>query len=148
MNKQEPIRYIPLAITIFLLAIISPLFLIPIEKLFPYPYVVEELIKVAGILLILKMADSSFQTKLAIIFSLLFSLSESIFYLPNFTNQSFFEPFIQRIFLTGMLHTLTILIILFSAKKKRWLLFISVPFAMFIHYLYNILIVNFFNRIH
>jgi hypothetical protein len=145
MDKQKTIEYPLLAIAIFLLALISPLILIPIEKFFPYPYIAEELIKVIFVLLILKITDNAFQIKLVIFFGLLFSLSESIFYLPNFDTQHFLFPFLGRFLLTSSLHIFTIFVILIPAKIKRWFILFSVPLAMLAHYLYNIFVVKLFN---
>jgi len=140
MDKKT--NYIFIAVFLFLSASIAPVILIPVEKVFPYPYVVEELAKVVFALLILRLPPKSFQIKLAIFIGFLFAFSENFFYLPNFIENGNFQLFFQRYALTGLLHILTILIILLPSQRKRYLIFPAAVLAMLAHYFYNQLIVS------
>jgi hypothetical protein len=135
-------NYIFVAALLFISTLIAPLALIPVEKVFPYPYAVEELVKIVFVLLILRFPPKTFQIKLAVFIGFLFAFSENFFYLPNFIENGDFCLFFQRFILTSLLHILTILIILFPAQKKRYLIFPAAILAMLAHYLYNQLIVS------
>ena len=139
MDKKTD--YIFVAVFLFLSALIAPIFLIPVEKVFPYPYAVEELMKVVFVLLILRLPPKSFQIKLAVFIGFLFAFSENFFYLPNFIESGNLSLFFQRFVFASLLHILAILIILIPSQKRRYLIFPAAILAMVAHYLYNQLIV-------
>src|SRR4030042_4206450 len=134
MEKTE--RYILIAALLFFLTLIAPLLLIPIEKIFPYPYIIEEMAKAAFVLFIVRLPVKTFQIKLAVFIGFLFAFSENFFYLPNFIENGNLSLFFQRFALAGSLHILTILIILIPSQKRRYLIFPATIFAMVAHYFY------------
>jgi len=129
--------------TISLALIISlsaPLLLLPVEKILPYPYIIEELLKLGVVFLILK-AERRNKINLFrwIVFSgLILTFSESVFYLTNIFALGNFSLFPQRIVLTGTLHMGTMLILYFSIKKGYFRLISGVVAAILIHYFYNL----------
>jgi hypothetical protein len=139
MNKKA--NYIFVAALLFFSALIAPLALIPVEKILPFPYIIEEILKAILVLFILKLSPKSFQIKLALFIGFLFAFSENFFYLPSFIENGNLDLFFQRFFLTSFLHILTILIILISSQKRRYLIFPAAILAMIVHYFYNQLIV-------
>lgn len=118
----------------FLFSLMGPYLLLIVEKFLPYPYIVEELYK----FFLAKSADS---TKTAIILGLLFSISESIFYLFNLTYFQNPNLFVLRLLLVTPMHITTILIMqYFSKKENLWPL--GLIFGIIIHYLFNLLGAN------
>lgn len=123
---------------IYLFSLIGPFFLLLVEKVLPYPYLVEEVYKFF-------LAKSINSTKVAIILGFLFSLSEAVFYLLN-PNYSLFStsmagqaPLINyslvRFLIVTPMHISTILIMQYMNKKSlSWL---GLILAIVIHYLFN-----------
>ncbi|MEK7555617.1 MAG: PrsW family glutamic-type intramembrane protease [Patescibacteria group bacterium] len=124
-----------------LLAVVLPLFLIPIVKMSGYAEIIEEITK-AVIIFFVILGFSTFRKKIGgvIIFGFLFALSESIFYMNNIFQLGNFDIFWQRLILTTPLHIITSIIILLPALKNRFLIFIGLFIAFVIHLLFNILI--------
>jgi hypothetical protein len=108
-----------------------------VEKILPYPYVIEEVVKIFFVLLILGLPGKIFQLKLAVFIAFLFAFSESFFYLSNFTEAGNAVGFIQRFFLVGFFHILTMLIILIPAQKKSWLIIPALFIVICLHYFFN-----------
>jgi len=129
-------------ILVLLAAIASPLPLIIIEKILPFPFLIEEILKLIAVLILLR------QTKIikrdllpiAIIVGLLFAVSESIFYLINILSTENFNIFYLRLLLTSTLHMLTIGIIYVLAKRGVIGIVAGLTTAILIHYFYNLLI--------
>lgn len=131
-------------VLILLLALVSPLLLLPLEKILPYPYIIEELLKAAFVLAIIHLPKKATQIKTVLLAAFLFALSENIFYLANFIDGQFISAFGKRFLLTAVLHILTAMIIFFPAQKKRALIVPGLLLAMLIHYFYNQLILTIF----
>jgi hypothetical protein len=115
----------------YLLAIIGPFFLLLIESLLPYPYIVEEIFKFF-------LAKSSTSIKTAIILGLLFSLSEAFFYFLNPTFQLDAIRYSLRFLVVSAMHISTILIMQYFLKRKN-LWPIGLLLSILIHYLFNTL---------
>ena len=122
---------IPLPL-LFVFSLAAPFLLWPIEYFLPYPYLIEELFK-AGIVRYLPPAIS-FRTVLFL--ALIFSLSESIFYLFNFLALGSLHGLGYRLLFTSALHLLTFSL-LFLGKKR---LFLALPLSILIHYLFNLFV--------
>lgn len=113
----------------YIAALIFPFILLLVEKLLPYPYIVEELCK----FYLAKKADSS---KTAIVLGLVFSLSESVFYFLNPVYSLNANLFAFRLLLVSAMHITTVLVMYyFSKRKSLWP--IGLILAIFIHYLFN-----------
>ena len=130
-------NYTYLSLVLPILALIAPIVLFPLEKVLPYPHILEELTKAFLVFLILAIPGKFFQIKLAVFIGFFFAFSENFFYLSSFIETENLTSFIQRFFLTGFFHILTMLIILISAQKYRYLIFPALLLAMLLHYTYN-----------
>jgi len=128
------------AVLAFLLSLAGPLFLIPAEKIFPYPWLVEELFKLIIVWLILKFKPEGKYWVLAIFAGLLFAFSETIFYLANIfaLGNLWLAP--KRLVLTSFLHSGTILLMAIFGKKGGWRWIIGFLGAVLIHGIYNLLV--------
>jgi len=121
----------------FLLSLAGPLFLLPVEKIFPYPWLIEELFKLAIVWLILKSKPGEKCLFLAIFAGLLFAFSETIFYLTNIfvLGNLWLAP--KRLFLTSFLHTGTIFLITVFGKRGNWWWVVGFLGAVWLHWLFN-----------
>lgn len=120
------------------LALIGPFFLWPFERLLPYPYIFEEIFKVVAIYYLLSTTLSNHKKLyLTILFALLFTFSESIFYYINFVGFNL-GLIIPRLILTFVLHTTTSLIILGAGIVNKKLIVGGLFLAVLIHYFYNL----------
>lgn len=122
---------------ILLTALTAPLILMPIEKLLPYPYVIEELIKLILVLFILKYLNKKLYLIFIIISGLFFSLSESLFYLGSAYGAGYAFLFGSKLGFTLFVHLFTLLLFYFSCLKSKKLLFFSLPVAIFFHFFLN-----------
>ncbi|MBI5126873.1 PrsW family intramembrane metalloprotease [Candidatus Roizmanbacteria bacterium] len=129
-----------IAILLPLMALMAPFLVWPIEYFLPYPYLIEELVKVVFILFILKIPGKMKQIKLAAMIGILFSLSETILYLFNFFMTDSLSPIYLRFILTAVLHSLTMITILMPTFVNKKLLPLGIIIAVLIHYLYNLFI--------
>lgn len=123
-----------------LFASMAPFLIWPFELIFPYPYIVEELVKGVFVFFILKSSDITTRIRLAIIVGLLFSFSESVMYMSNIFLVGTLWTFIERLLLTVPLHTITTLLILLSGLKEKKLLPLGIAGAMILHYFFNLFI--------
>ncbi len=133
-------KVMDLIVIALLISLSAPLLLIPVEKFLPYPYVIEELLKLVIVFLIFKSAKDR-KTGLFkwVIFSgLLFTISESIFYLTNIFALGNFSLFPQRIIFTGSLHVGTLLLLYWVIRKNYFWLIGGIAASILIHYFYNL----------
>jgi|SRR3989344_3893359 len=117
-----------------LIAAIAPFILWPIEIFFPYPHIVEELVKALLIFYLLKLSNNSQKIYGTILVGLLFALSENVLYMINGNPQTL----ILRFVITMPMHIITSLVILAWALIDKRLIFLGIILAGFIHYLFNI----------
>lgn len=127
----------------FFLSTFSPFALFFLEKIFPYPYLVEELTK-SLFIFYLNSRKIKKEFLMVIIFSLGFTFSEAIIYLNQilFNNDIFL--FFFRIFLTGFLHFFTLLIIYFFSKFENFFVVFGLILAVIFHYYFNYLVAKIF----
>ena len=122
-----------------LMSLSAPLLLIPIEKIFPYPHLVEELAKLLIVMVIIKQ-EKQFNRSFVFIAFLaggLFTLSESVFYLINIFALGNLSLFPKRLLFTGFLHIATIMLMYVAGRKSRaWLIF-GFCLSTIIHFGYN-----------
>jgi hypothetical protein len=134
---EEKFRYAPLFLGIPAAALVAPLFLIFIERILPYPYVIEELVKFSLVILIIRLPNLNSQLKLTFLAGILFSLSESLFYLGMAFSGGFAFLFLKKLFLITPLHLLTLFLFLFCLKKFKKIAIFSLPIAFGIHFFFN-----------
>jgi RsiW-degrading membrane proteinase PrsW (M82 family) len=126
-----------------LFALILPFMLWPIEYVFPYPFLVEELVKYLMVLYILNtVEDNMLKVKVAAASGVFFALSETVIYIFNIQLVGSVETIIIRLVLTIPLHVLTYLLILIPGIKDKRLAIVGVVAAMLLHYLFNLTLSN------
>jgi len=125
-----------------LLAFASPLLLWPIEQILPWPFIIEEMVKAIVVVMIINQDQDDHRINLGwpVIAGVLFTLSETVFYLFNFLKLGDFSDLPKRIILTGTLHIGTIVLIYLGAQKRPWGLLVGFLVAVVIHYLFNLFI--------
>lgn len=114
----------------YISALVFPFFILLLEKLLPYPYIIEEIFKFF-------LAKSAKTTQVALILGILFSFSEAIFYFlnPSYSILDPYKSFVRLLIVTPM-HITTILVMqYFSQRKNLWL--VGLLCAILIHYLFN-----------
>lgn len=123
-----------------LFASMAPFLVWPFELIFPYPHIVEELVKGFLVFFTLKSSDNTTRIKLAILAGLFFAFSESVMYMSNIFLVGTLWTFIERLLLTIPLHVVTTLLILFSGMKKKAFLPLGIIAAMLYHYVFNLMV--------
>src|SRR3989338_8458996 len=123
-----------------LFASMAPLLIWPVEFIFPYPHIIEELVKGFLVYFILKSSDNTIRIRSTILAGLLFAFSESVMYMFNILLVGTIWTFIERLILTIPLHVITTLLILLSGMRKKELLPLGVVAAMFLHYFFNLFV--------
>lgn len=122
-----------------LLALVSPLLLLPIEKLLPFPHIIEEVVKLLIVGMIIKRERQTKESFGAWVFmaGLIFATSESILYLANIFALGNSILFSQRLALTSSLHISTMMLMYFLGRKNYVGLAAGFVGAVVIHYLFN-----------
>lgn len=111
-----------------LYAAIAPFLVWPVEYFLPFPYIIEELVKVY----LVKNASS---LKMAIIIGAMFAFSETIFFLTPLITNGEFSIVLLRLLSTGSLHILTCILY----YKMHWKALVwTIP----LHFGYNLWLVN------
>ena len=128
-----------LIIVALLLALAYP-FLLPIERFLPYPHFIEEAVKLLIVLMIIKAARQEKERFTVWVFmaGFLFAVSESILYLMNIFALGNFMLLPQRLLLTGILHTSTMMLMYFLGRKNYAGLAVGFVGAVLIHYFFNL----------
>lgn len=120
-----------------LICLFSPFPLWLLEQILPYPHLLEELFK----FFLVKFSPKKNNWLLPLIFGLLFSFSESILYLVNFFALGSFQNLIIRLILTSLLH-IGLFFLLYSTRSFRFSSYLSLFLAIFIHFVYNQLVLQ------
>jgi hypothetical protein len=131
-------------VTFLVYSLAAPILLLPLEKLLPYPYILEELTKYFLVSLIFKNKDRKDSNNWFYVLyaGLLFTFSESILYISNIISLGRYWDFPARLLLTGTLHVSTMLI-MFWGMKRGWLIStVTLLITFFIHYFFNLAISN------
>ena len=121
-----------------LFATIAPFVIWPIEIFFPYPHIVEELLKALLIFFLLKEPRTTQKITGTILIGFLFAFTENVLYMFNILSSGNPQALVLRFLLTLPMHVLTSLIILGPALIDKRLIFVGVLIAALIHYLFNI----------
>ena len=144
-QNHQNIKRIDVTIKLILLVLITlflSFILIVVEKtILPYPAFVEEIAKALVVFfLILNLPGTKYKIAAGLLFGFLFGLSENIFYLTNIVNGNDLNIFWQRMILTGPMHIITVLVILFFALISKRLLIFGLAGAIILHSLFNFFI--------
>lgn len=127
-----------MVVLILIFALALPLLLIPVEQVWPYPYVIEELAKLSLVWALVKSRKkTNHLVKWVVVVGLVFTFSESMFYLMNIFAVWDLGLWPVRLLLTGLLHVLTLLMLYWGVKKGRFWLLVTLAGAMLVHFLFN-----------
>lgn len=121
---------------IFVFLMLSPLILIPIEKLLPYPYIIEELFKFLAVCGFANRKKSHLLSP--ILGGFLFALVETFLYIPNIMVMGQPHIIFERLLKTGGMHIITMLIMYVGVRKKFVIGLLTLILSMTIHYFFNI----------
>lgn len=126
----------------------APLVLIPIEQVLPWPEVIEETVKLAGVFLLAKTTHSRKKYFLsAWLLAVVFALSETMLYLANIFLLGNLDDIARRLVFTTALHLATVTILsagVWIGREKKWTITLFFISAVLLHIAYNDLIVEFF----
>ncbi len=142
-QENDTVRLVFIAVLTLILTFV----LIFLEQtILPLPWFLEELAK-AGMIFYLIWPMSSRSSRLfgALIFVLVFALSENIFYFLNFVQQSSIDQYLWRFVWPTLMHILTVFFMLFFSWRDRRLVFVAMIITMVVHYLYNTQLVSYFS---
>ena len=135
-------KFVPQVVTTLLTATVAPFFVWPVEFFLPYPYVIEEIVKAVFIYSLINISDKPSKLKLAAIIGILFSFSESVLYSPNFFLTGSFFQLLIRFFMTSLLHSLTMVLLMLSTFINPKLLIIGLFLTIMTHYFYNLIVLS------
>ncbi|MFA6253300.1 MAG: PrsW family glutamic-type intramembrane protease [Patescibacteria group bacterium] len=122
-----------------LIGLLLPLLLLFVEKiLLPYPALIEEVAKgLVVVYMVLKFGQGGQRVWGALVFVLVFAMSENIFYFLNFAQQNSVSLYLWRFFWPTLMHLLTVYFMLLLAwRDRRWII-IAMIITMAIHFFYN-----------
>ena len=123
---------------ILLSVLFLPFVLWPVEKLLPFPFLVEELVKVIYILLIIKEEEATKERLIsATVVGVLFALSESFFFLLNIQAVGTPSTLVTRSVLTLPLHVVTTVLIMLPTLLNKKLIILGFILAATLHFLFN-----------
>lgn len=128
-----------LFLIILFLSLGTPLVLLPIEHMLPYPYIIEEIVKVLIVLIVVKLGQYVSETtyRHIILTGIFFTISESMLYLSNFFALGTIHLLSYRLVATGLLHVGTMLIIYWFLKRHSPAWIVGLGITILIHYFYN-----------
>jgi len=128
---------------IILAGFILPMLLIPIVAVTGYSEVVEESVKALVVVyLIAKLASTKSKILAAVLFGLLFGLSESMLYLTNILQVGDMNVFVYRLMFTIPMHTATVLLMTLATLRVRWYILFGLVNAIILHLIFNNYIIN------
>jgi len=124
-------------ITAALLGLFGPFLVWPLEKLLPYPHIIEELFKVLVVFFVIKTKPTLKEGLKSVIWAgILFASTETVLYSINIASYGNPSLLFTRLFATAILHCLTFAIIFVLGRRKMGLL-VGFFLAVLIHSLYN-----------
>lgn len=120
---------------IYILSLVGPFILLLVEKLLPYPFVIEEIYK-----FLLIANNKQLKTINVLLAGVLFSLSEAIFYFMNPIYQNNLGKILTRLIAVTPMHLTTMLVMFyFMRKNKTTYKYIGLLPAILIHLSFNYL---------
>lgn len=121
-----------------LFAAILPFILWPVEILFPYPHIAEELGKALLIFFLLKSGVGARQKIFgAVLVGFLFAFSENVLYMLNIFSGASPQDLLLRFVITLPMHILTSVVIMSVSLINKRLIFVGIILAGAIHYFFN-----------
>lgn len=123
-----------------LFSLFAPFAVWPIEKIFPYPYIIEEIGKAVIVFFGSKDLSIKDGIKQYILCGFLFSLTETVFYSTNIGLSGQLNLYLIRIVTTTILHSATFTLLFLTYKKNAKLMPAGLFAAGILHFLYNLFI--------
>jgi hypothetical protein len=120
------------------LTLIVPFVLWPIERFLPYPHIIEEIAKLLLVWNVANYENSKIGVIMTITMGILFTLSETAIHSYNLFFSGGFIQFANRVVLTGLLHSLTFVLLFVTIKINKKLAPLGLLIAVVIHYAYNL----------
>ena len=114
------------------IALILPLAALLIEKVLPYPYIVEEILKGS-----LVFSIKGHKILISILIGLLFAFTETFLYGTSIMLTGGVVLFLKRLVITSILHSLTSLVMGLSVLRSRKFFLLGLVLAMLFHWIYN-----------
>lgn len=126
-------------ISLIILSLVAPFLLVLLEAGFPYPAPIEETVK----WVLLSWWMKSVKTKksdwiYAGVGGFVFAVNESMLYLNKILMTGNWWIFPQRLLLTGILHSTTMILMFWGIKKNKWVGLLSLLTAIIIHWGFNV----------
>ena len=114
------------------IALILPLAALLIEKVLPYPYIVEEILKGS-----LVFSIKGHKILISILIGLLFAFTETFLYGTSIMLTGGVVLFLKRLVITSILHSLTSVVMGLSVLRSRKFFLLGLVLAMLFHWIYN-----------
>lgn len=142
MRSRYILKWLNLAeYFIFLISVglILPMILIPIVQLFSiHSEIIEEIAKALIILfLVIKIKGVKIEYLGALIFGLMFGISENFLYLSNFMQNSNINLFWERFLFTIPMHIITSILILFFIRINKKAIILGILLSIVLHLSFN-----------
>lgn len=120
------------------LALVFPVIIFPIARIFGQSEVFEEIAKGLIVLFVIhKLSGKKDKILAAAIAGLLIGFSECFFYLLRFAENLNKTGFYEKIFFSVPLHVFTIILILLVSLKNKWLILPGVAVSIVVHLFFN-----------
>lgn len=128
-------------VSISIAGLVLPIILISIINFTGQSEIIEEISKVLVVLFII-LRNPSWKIRLegAMVFGLLFGLSENIFYLINFLGTENYHIFLLRFVTTIPMHIVTVLIIFIFTEIKKYFWIFGLILSVLVHFLFNLFV--------
>lgn len=134
-------------VLVYFAALVAPFILIPIERLLPYPYVLEELVKLVIVYSLYKLWSENEawevdvkSVMLVALAGLAFAASESVLFLMNSFMLGNFTAMGMRLLFTVPMHVFTTVVIYVIGHKGKWCWVLGLVLAAAMHYLFNVVV--------
>lgn len=124
-------------VSLTILSLVLPMFLIPVEAALPYPAIIEEVTK----LIVIAWWMGSVKTKkddwkYPAMAGIMFAVCETVLYINKILMTGSWWLVPTRLVVTALLHSLTMVILFKGIEQKKALL--GLVIAMFIHWMFNL----------
>lgn len=128
-------------VSISIAGLVLPIILISIINFTGQSEIIEEIGKALVVFFIIS-RNLSWKLRLegAVVFGVLFGLSENIFYLINFLGSEDYYIFLLRFITTLPMHIVTVLIIFIFTEIKKYFWILGLTLSILIHFLFNLLV--------
>lgn len=145
--NEEEIGGLVEKILVFFVALVAPFVLVVVERYLPYPYLLEELLKLGLVYRLYTLWSEEVPWEIDVrkiltvaLVGLVFAVSESMLYLTNAFMLGNFASFGMRLALTVPMHMFTTLVIFVVGQRGKWCWWLGLLIGMGLHYLFNLVV--------